>query len=128
MEKSFALQLAFAAVALAVIVAMLGFMAFLVLRNKVRDEDCPIDFLMAKANSCAMSGPLLACYRLDLIVDPPSLQQRAKEIALSFLKHEMIIAAETLADVWDIIGARPRGLVPGRLRFARFFCLFAPFV
>ena len=65
MEKSFALQLAFAAVALAVIVAMLGFMAFLVLRNKVRDEDCPIDFLMAKANSCAMFGPISDCYRFD---------------------------------------------------------------
>ncbi len=76
----------------------------------------------------------LAPFRIvtDLIFDPPSLQQRAKEIALSFLKHEMIIAAETLADVWDIIGARPRGLVPGQLRFARLFvcsgCLFCLFV
>ena len=53
----------------------------------------------------------LAPFRIvtDLIFDPPSLQQRAKEIALSFLKHEMIIAAETLADVWDIIGVHARG-------------------
>ena len=52
---------------------------------------------------------LVVLYRLAIIVDPPSVQQRAKEIALSFLKHEMIIAAETLADVWDIIGVHALG-------------------
>ncbi len=62
--ESSALQFAFAAVALTVIVAMLALMLVMIFRNK----------------------------------------QRAKQIALSFLKHEMIIAAEVLADVWDVIG------------------------
>lgn len=74
----------------------------------------------------------LAPFRIvtDLIFDPPSLQQRAKEIALSFLKHEMIIAAETLADVWDIIGAPARGASSraGFVLLVCSVCLFRWFV